>query len=95
MYTASCLCRDAEVEVIKAIRAIGPTDEQWDAAVAQPADILILELKAESLLPAQFQTFSASPPNRGFWAGSGLSAFEFTFGKIDIRGAISRCEALL
>ena len=65
------------------------------AAVAQPADILILELKAESLLPAQFQTFSASPPNRGFWAGSGLSAFEFTFGKIDIRGAISRCEALL
>ena len=30
-----------------------------------------------------------------FWAGSGLSALEFTFGKIDIRGAISRCEALL
>jgi len=30
-----------------------------------------------------------------FWAGSGLSALEFTFGKTDIRGAISRCEALL
>ena len=30
-----------------------------------------------------------------YWAGSGLSALEFTFGKIDIRGAISRCEALL
>eukprot|EP01043_Picozoa_sp_COSAG02_P059959 COSAG02_NODE_7740_length_2867_cov_2.125723_2_plen_382_part_00 len=37
MYTASCLCRNAETQVIKAIRAIDPTGEQWDAKVAQPA----------------------------------------------------------
>ena len=40
-------CRDAEVEVIHAIRAIDPTGEQWDAAVAQPA--LALRKKLELL----------------------------------------------
>jgi hypothetical protein len=48
MYTASCLCRDAEIEVIKAIRLIDPREEkEWDVAVAQPA--LALRKKLELL----------------------------------------------
>ena len=36
------------------------------AAVAQPADILILEQKAESLLPAQFLPINAIPTDGRF-----------------------------
>eukprot|EP01043_Picozoa_sp_COSAG02_P064089 COSAG02_NODE_9268_length_2272_cov_1.151334_2_plen_467_part_00 len=48
MRTASCLCRDAVVEVVKDVRATDPTDEeQWEARVSQPA--LALREKFELL----------------------------------------------
>ena len=48
MRTASCLCRDASVEVVKDVRAIDPKDEeQWEAKVTQPA--LALREKFELL----------------------------------------------
>jgi hypothetical protein len=48
MRTASCLCRDASVEVVKDVRATDPNDEeQWEAKVIQPA--LALREKFELL----------------------------------------------
>lgn len=48
MRTASCLCRDASIEVVKDVRATDPKDEeQWEAKVTQPA--LALREKFELL----------------------------------------------
>lgn len=48
MRTASCLCRDASVEVVRDVRATDPkNEEQWEAKVTQPA--LALREKFELL----------------------------------------------
>eukprot|EP01043_Picozoa_sp_COSAG02_P051191 COSAG02_NODE_5358_length_4399_cov_16.010930_3_plen_358_part_00 len=48
MHTASCLCRDASIEVVKDVRVTDPKDlEQWEAKVTQPA--LALREKFELL----------------------------------------------
>ena len=45
MRTASCLCRDEVIEVIRATRTTDPTSRDWDEAVAQPALGLIEKMK--------------------------------------------------
>jgi hypothetical protein len=45
MYTASCLCRDDVIEVIKNVRAVDPTSDEWEGAVAQPALGLIEKMQ--------------------------------------------------
>jgi hypothetical protein len=45
MYTASCLCRDEVIEVIKNVRTVDPTSDEWEGAVAQPALGLIEKMQ--------------------------------------------------
>lgn len=45
MYTASCLCRDDIVEVIKKVRSVEPSSDKWNGQVAQPVLELIDKMK--------------------------------------------------
>ena len=45
MWTASCLCRDQVIEVIKSNRSISPSSDEWDGDVAQPALELIDKMR--------------------------------------------------
>ena len=45
MFTASCLCRDEVIEVIKNVRSADPNSDEWDEAVAEPGLALIEKME--------------------------------------------------
>ena len=60
MRTASFLCRDASIEVIKDVRATDPKDEeQWDAKVSQPALALREKFELQKSLWRERKTIKA------------------------------------
>eukprot|EP01046_Picozoa_sp_COSAG06_P063745 COSAG06_NODE_14938_length_1113_cov_1.582840_2_plen_168_part_01 len=45
MRIASCLCRDEVIEVIRKVRTVDPTSDEWEEGVSQPALGLIDKMK--------------------------------------------------